>query len=150
MNFLLAIILVFYVVLAVPIPSLNLNLVRTNAQKIAHYDKLILELRENFIGSTWHEKNKLLGHIIEKTAKRNKLRPPNLQAVKDLEPGEFGRMMEEAIMLVSNLPTEHYDLTQFMIDMVRKLFFIGPRRLEAARSQLAMIKYIVKLLQEYK
>jgi hypothetical protein len=150
MNFLLAIILVFYAVLAVPIPSLNLNLVRTNAQKIAHYDKLILQLRENFIGSTRQTKNKLLGRIIEKTAKVNKLRPPNLHAVIDLEQPEFYRLMEEAIQLVANLPVEHRAQSKYMIDMVRKLFFLGSRRLEAARSQFAKIKYTVKFLEEYK
>jgi hypothetical protein len=130
MNFLLAIILVFYAVLAAPIPGLNLNLVRTNAQKIAHYDKLVAQLQERFGTGTYAELNNIARSIVRKRAKIKQLRLTNL-----VTETEYESILKEAIELATVLPVRHPDQIH-VLEKVRRIFSIDRNDLELARRHM--------------
>jgi hypothetical protein len=144
MNFLLAIILVFYAVLAAPIPGLNLNFVRTDAQKLEHYDQILLKLKQEL--QAFHQKlqfynlgitplGKLQQKIIGKAVKRNKLRPANYNPPRI---SEFDRLYEEALDLLASLPEGRYrkDLGNNLYILLR----IGRHRIAEAREHMRLMR----------
>jgi hypothetical protein len=137
MNFLLAIILVFYSVLAAPTPGLNLNLVRSNAQKLEHYDLILLKLKQElqFFNLGITPLGKLQQKIIAKAVKRNKLRPANYNPPRI---PEFDRLYEEALDLLASLPEGRYRKALGL--NLYLLLRIGRHRIAEAREHMRLMR----------
>jgi hypothetical protein len=137
MNFLLVIILAFCYVSAVPIPGVNLNFVRTDAQKLEHYDQILLKLKQELqeFNLDITSLDKLQQKIIAKAVKRNKFRPANYEPPRI---PEIDRLYEEALDLLTSLPEGRYrkDLGFILYLLLR----YGPRRMVEAREQMRLMR----------